>query len=60
MNRGLSRVALLRTARRADEHPVPHEHHVRLRLVVEVGEPAHDGPSESATRLDLERALSGS
>lgn len=31
-----------------------------LRLVVEVGEPAHDGPSVSVTRLDLERALSGS
>jgi hypothetical protein len=39
--------------RRADEHPVPREHHVRLRLVVEVGEPAHDGSSVSATRLDL-------
>jgi hypothetical protein len=43
--------------RNPDEHPGAREHHVRLRLVVEVGDPAYDGTSVSAAGLDLERAL---
>ena len=46
--------------RNSDERPDAREHHVRLRLVVEVGDPANNSASVSAAGLDLERTLTGS
>jgi len=43
-----------------DEPSGAGEYHIRLRLIVEVGELANDGPKVSVGRLDLERALAGS